>query len=63
MAADLLDYPQRDAGVTHLSQSRAAETVGASSLDTNSLTGFSEKTRRRVAGDVTPMMSGEAAWE
>jgi len=63
MAADLLDYPQRNAGVAHLSQSSAAEAVGASSFNADSLAGFSEDSGGRVAGDVPPVMIRVAARE
>ena len=63
MAADLLDDPQRDACVAHLGESRSPKTVGGCSLNADALAGFSEKTRRRVAGNVPPMMSGVAAWK
>ena len=63
MAADLLDYPQRDACVTHLSQGGAPEAVSASSFNADTVASFPQKTRRRVAGDVSPVMSGVAAWK
>ena len=63
MAADLLDDPQRDACVAHLSQGRATEAVGGGALEADTLASFPEKTRRRVAGDVPPMMSGVTAWK
>jgi len=63
MAANLLDDPQRNACVAHLSESRSPKTVGRGSLNANTLASFPEKTRRRIAGDVPPMMSGVAAWK
>ncbi len=63
MPADLLDYAQRDAGVAHLNQGGAAEAVGRGSLDTDSLAGFSEAARRRVAGDVPPVVVRVATGE
>ena len=63
MAANLLDYPQRDACIAHLSQGSASEAVSASSFNADSLASFPEKTRRRVAGDVPPVVVRVAAWE
>ncbi len=63
MAADLLDHPQRDAGVRHLGQCGAAEAVGAGSLDADSLAGFSEDDGGRVAGNVPPVVVRVAAGE
>jgi len=56
MAANLLDDSQRNPCVTHLSQGRASEAVSASSFNADTLASFSEKTRRRVAGNVPPVM-------
>ena len=63
MAADLLDYPQRDACIAHLGESRSPKTVGAGSLNADPVAGFSETARRRVAGDVPPVVGRVAAWE
>lgn len=63
MAADLLDYSQRDTCVAHLGESCSPKTVGRSSLNADALASFPEKPRSRVAGNVPPMMSAVAAWK
>ncbi len=63
MTANLLNYPQRNSGVAHLSQGSAAEAVGASSFNADSLASFPEDSGSRVAGDVPPMMVRVAAGE
>jgi len=63
MTADFLNYAQWDASVAHLSQGSAAEAVGASSFNADSLAGFSEDSGGRVAGNVPPVMFGVATWE
>jgi len=63
VAANLLDYPERDASIAHLREGCAAETVGASSFNADSLASFSENSGGRVAGNVPPVMVRVAAWE
>ena len=63
MAADLLDDSQRDACIAHLSQGSAAEAVGASSLNTDSLASLPENSGGRIAGNVSPVMVRVATWE
>jgi hypothetical protein len=58
VAADLLDDSQGDAGVAPLREGCAAETVGASSFNADSLASFSEDDGGRVAADVSPMVPG-----
>jgi hypothetical protein len=63
MAADLLDYPQRDACIAHLREGCVAEAVGASSFNADSLASFSENSGGRVTGNVPPVMVRVAARE
>jgi len=63
VTADLLDDSQRNASITHLREGCAAEAVGASSFNADSLASFSEDSGGRVAGNVPPVMFGVAAWE
>jgi hypothetical protein len=63
MTADFLNHSQGNTSIAHLSESRAAEAVGASSLNADSLESFSQYQASRVGVDVTQAGIVRLAWE